>query len=91
MDAGALAGFRGETLILQLDQALWLLEQGLLGNALEALDLFVRQVNYFVDQGTLAAEEGQSLVEEGQGIIKQIQARNQDQPWIYRRTMLIGK
>jgi hypothetical protein len=91
VDAGALAGFRGDTLILQLDQALWLLEQGLLGSALEALDLFVRQVNYFVDQGTLAPEEGQSLVEEGQGIIKQIQARNQDQPWTYRRTMLIGK
>jgi pullulanase-type alpha-1,6-glucosidase len=91
VDAGALAGFRGEALILKLDQALWLLDQGLLGNALEALDHFVRQVNYFVDQGTLTPEEGQSLAEEGQGVIKQIQARNQDQPWIYRRTMLIGR
>jgi hypothetical protein len=91
VDAGALADFRGEALIQKLNQAQWLWDQGLLGSALEALDQFARQVNYFTAHGILTPEEGWSLAKEAKSIMKQIQIRFQDQDWIYRRTMLIGK
>ena len=72
VDADVLNKGQGNSLMVKLDGAINLLDQGKLGPATNKLNAFINEVNALVQSGRLTPEQGQPLIDAAQSIIDQI-------------------
>jgi hypothetical protein len=74
--AGSLNKGQANALIVKLQQAIKLLDEGKPGAAMNVLNAFVAQVMDFMEDGVLATDEGQLLLDAVEAIMHQIEVRN---------------